>query len=95
MQITEVVLYQIKTEAVSNYSAASKVADSFLRTQQGFISRTVKQDHNDPTVFMDIVEWQSIEDAQSAVEASKTEVSLMPFFEVFEKVISFHHLHAF
>jgi hypothetical protein len=93
MTISEVVLYQIKAEAVANYAEVSKLVDNFAQTQQGFISRVVKQDHSDPTVFMDIVEWQSIEDAQNASEAFKTEASLMPFFQVFDKVISFNHLH--
>jgi hypothetical protein len=95
MTITEVVLYQIKADALENYSEATKVADDFLVTRSGFLSRIVKQDHSDPTIFMDIVEWQCLEDALNASEAFKNEASLMPFFQVFEKVISFNHLHTF
>jgi hypothetical protein len=95
MTTTEVVFYQIKAESMANFAEISKLADSFLQTRQGFVSRIVKQDHTEKTIFMDIVEWQTLEDAQSASEAFKTEQSLIPFFQVFEKVISFNHLHSF
>lgn len=95
MSTTEVVFYQIKAEKVKNYKAISKIADDFLKTRKGFISRSVRQDHSDSSTFLDIVEWETLEDAQQASEAFKQEASLMPFFEAFEKVISFNHLHSF
>ena len=95
MSTTEVVFYQIKAEKVENYASISKIADEFLKTRQGFISRLVKQDHNDNSIFLDIVEWETLEDAQNAAEAFKKEASLMPFFDAFEKVISFNHLHSY
>ena len=95
MTTTEVVFYQIKADQLGAYSEISKLADAFLNTQKGFISRTVKQDHSDDALFMDIVEWQTLEDAQQASEAFKTEASLMPFFQAFEKVISFNHVYTY
>jgi len=95
MTITEVVLYQIKAESVTGYPEISKLADKFLQLRNGFISRTVKQDHKDETLFLDIVEWQTLADAESASQAFKNEPTLVPFFEVFDKVISFNHFHSF
>jgi hypothetical protein len=95
MTTTEVVLYQIKTAQVADFAQISKLAEDFLKTRKGFISRLVKQDHNDKTMFVDIVEWQTLEDALSASEASQTEPSLAPFFQAFEKVINFNHFHNF
>ncbi len=95
MTATEVVLYQIKAGKVAGYSQISTLADNFLKTRQGFISRTVKQDHTDETLFLDIVEWQTLADAQQAAKALQKEASLAPFFEAFEKVINFNHFHPF
>lgn len=95
MTTTEVVLYQIKAGKVAEYSQISTLADNFLKTRQGFISRTVKQDHTDETLFLDIVEWQTLADAQQAAEALQKEASLAPFFAAFEKVINFNHFHPF
>lgn len=93
MTTTEVVLYQIKADKSANYSEISKIADKFLKTRSGFVSRTVKQDHKDETIFLDIVEWETLEDAEKASEASQSDPTLLPFFEAFEKVISFNHFH--
>ncbi len=92
---TEVVFYRIKADQVADFTITSSVADAFLQTRKGFLSRTVKQDHNDASLFLDIVEWQTLEDALSAAQASQKEPSLAPFFEAFEEVISFNHLHPF
>ena len=95
MSTTEVVFYQIKAKKIENYTAISKIADEFLITRKAFINRIVKQDHNDQSIFLDIVEWETLEDALQASEAFKKEASLIPFFEAFEKVISFNHLHTY
>lgn len=95
MTTTEVVLYQIKADKVAHYSEISRIADSFLKTRSGFINRTVKQDHKDEAHFLDIVEWETLEDAEKASEAFQNEPTLIPFFEAFEKVISFNHFHSF
>jgi hypothetical protein len=95
MTTTEVVLYQIKADKLANYSEISKIADKFLKTRSGFVSRTVKQDHKDETTFLDIVEWETLEDAEKASEAFQSEQTLLPFFDAFEKVINFNHFHTF
>ena len=95
MTTTEVVLYQIKADKLANYSEISKIADKFLKTRSGFVSRTVKQDHKDETIFLDIVEWETLEDAERAMADSQNEPTLIPFFEAFDKVINFNHFHLF
>ena len=95
MTTTEVVLYQIKADKVAHYSEISKIADSFLKTRSGFINRTVKQDRKDDALFLDIVEWKTLEDAEKANEAFQNEPTLVPFFEAFEKVIICNHFHLY
>ncbi|MEQ1553056.1 MAG: hypothetical protein ABL929_02690 [Ferruginibacter sp.] len=90
-KVSEVVVYQLKADKVSVYSNIADTTNNFLKTQKGFISRKIMQDNKDSTIFIDIVEWETVEDAQSAMQASQQEKSLIPFFEATEKVITFSH----
>ncbi len=95
MNTTEIVIYRIKSEKFDRYNEISALADKFLKTRKGFIRRITKQDHKDKMLFVDIVEWQTLEDALSASQAAEKEASLKPFFEDFEKIISFNHFKPF
>lgn len=94
MTITEVVFYQIKADRIANYVTISQIADSFLQERKGFLSRTVKQDSHDKSLFLDIVEWQTMDDALHAMEASQKEPALFPFFEAFKEVIRINHFYS-
>lgn len=94
-KITEVVVYQIKADKVADYTAIVALTNQFLSTQAGFISREVLQDHQESQNFVDIVQWNSLEAAQAAMQAAQQEASLKPFFEATEQVHSFHHYQAF
>lgn len=94
-KITEVVIYKIKDDKVSEYANIANATNTFLSKQNGFNSREILQDHKEPNTFMDIVIWDSTEDAQNAMQASQQEASLMPFFEATEKIVSFSHYQHF
>jgi heme-degrading monooxygenase HmoA len=93
--ITEVVIYQIKAGKVSDCESIADNTNLFLKTQKGFISRKIMQDHKDKTIFMDIAEWETQADAEAAMQQSQQEASLVPFFEAIEKVITFSHYSFF
>lgn len=93
--VTEVVVYQLKADKVSHYANISTMANNFLKQQKGFISRKVLQDHKDATIFMDIVEWETLADAQNAIQASEQEQTLLPFFEATDKIITLNHYALF
>jgi len=80
---------------VSEYANIANAANTFLSKQKGFNSREILQDHKELNTFMDIVIWDSAEDAQNAMQASQKEASLMPFFEATEKIVSFSHYQHF
>lgn len=88
---TEVVIYQIKADRTDNYPATAQLATAFLQTRKGFISRKILQDHQDKTLYIDLVEWETLVDAQLAMQAAQQEVLLVPFFEATEQVIMFSH----
>jgi len=94
-KITEVVIYKIKTNKVEGYAQLSEVTNTFASKQKGFNSRNVLQNHKEKNTFMDIVIWDSIEDAQHAMQASENEPSLMPFFQAIEEIVTFSHYQYF
>lgn len=95
-KVTEVVIYKIKADKVKDYSATiAEVSTDFLKTQKGFNSREILQDYQDNTLFLDIVIWDSLEDAQKAMQVSQKEASLIPFIEATEEIVTFRHYKPF
>jgi len=92
---TEVVIYQIKQENLADYPSLSKMIDKFLSDREGFISRRVTQDSHDSTIFLNIIEWTSLQQASEAAEAIQKDPTMAPLFSSTEKLISFGHYHNF
>lgn len=95
MKTTEVVIYKIKDKEVKNFAALSELADQCLVPKRGFISRQIMKDHTDPSIFMDIVEWASLDDAKNAATEIEGDPAIQPFFDAAEKVISFNHYYRY
>jgi quinol monooxygenase YgiN len=95
MTITEIVIYRIKAEELNSYAALSQTVNDQLKTNPACIRRTVKQDHDDPTLFADIVEWSSLAAAQAAAAAASKDPAMAPFMMAIEEVVSFNHFKAF
>lgn len=93
--ITEVVMYQIKQSNLADYAKICNDVTKELENFQGFISRTVLQDHKDPSIFVDVVVWASLEVAQNAPKKAETLPTMQPFFAATERVISFQHYTTF
>lgn len=90
-KISEVVVYKIKEDKISDYANIAEITNAFLSKQKGFNSREILQDFKEKDTFMDIVIWDSMEDAQNAMQVSQKDASLMPFFEATEKIVTFSH----
>jgi len=93
--ITEVAMYQIKQSNLADYAKICNDVTKELENFQGFISRTVLQDHKDPSIFVDVVVWASLEVAQNAPKKAETLPAMQPFFAATERVISFQHYTTF
>ena len=94
-KVTEVVIYKIKSDKVSEYTDIANSANTFLSQQSGFIKRDILQDHKTPNIFMDIVLWENIDAAQQAMQLAQQTPSLAPFFEATEEIVSFSHYQHF
>ena len=95
MKTTEIVSYRIKSTHLETYPDIITVTDVFLANQPGFISRRVLQDAKDESLFTDVVEWESLAEAEFAGAKVQSEPSLLPFLEATEKIISFNHYQQF
>lgn len=92
---TEVVIYKISAEKVGDYEAISKLPESFLQKQEGFISRKIYRDLKNPQIFLDIVEWESLEAGEKAAQNLEKDEALLPFLQATEEVISFSHYQSY
>ena len=92
---TEVVIYKISAEKVGEYEAISKLPDSFLQKQEGFVSRKIYRDLKNPQIFLDIVEWGSLEAGEKATKNLESDEALLPFLQATEEVISFSHYQSY
>ena len=63
MAVKEVVVYVVHEHALSGFDEASASMLAFLATRAGFLRRTVHRDAKNPRTYMDIVEWNSVEEA--------------------------------
>ena len=64
-QVLEVVVFKL-AEGVSDeaFVQAAQEIETWLKTKSGFISRRLS--HNGEGVWLDLVEWESMEEAQTA-----------------------------
>lgn len=92
---TEVVIYQLKDDKVADYATLSKLTDKFLAMRKGFVRRTITQDSNNNAIFLDIIEWETLKDAQEAAQAIQQDASMAGLFASTEKLISFGHYHNY
>ena len=93
-QVVEMVVYHIKPEEVRNKELIVTFINKEMKTFPGFISRNVYQSSNDSTLFTDIVQWRSKEDAESAAKMVQQSQSCSKFFSVISKVVLFDHFNS-
>jgi heme-degrading monooxygenase HmoA len=90
MSVREVVHFRLRKEALDGFHELSSAMGAFLASRQGFISRTVLKDVNNPLLVLDMVVWASLDEAIEAAKAVE-EVSTAPFLQAIEEIISMSH----
>lgn len=95
MKITQIVRYHVKADMVEKYTELSQLLDNFFKNQPGFISRKVRQDLHDKTLFADIAEWENLEEAENAGKIMREEASLKECGEALAKMLSYDTLEWF
>ena len=93
--IVELVVYRIKPEMQDAYvTEAIEVFRKMVMKFDGFIRYDFYQNAKDANLFMDFVQWQTLEQAEAAAEAVKS-IQQAPEFAgylaAFEKLEMFSH----
>ncbi|HAA16059.1 MAG TPA: hypothetical protein DCE41_31880 [Cytophagales bacterium] len=89
--VIEVVVYQVKPEAVNTPSVLTTEVNAIISQMEGFVSRSTLQSSEDPTLLMDYVEWESLAAAKAAMEKAQSMPELATFFQSTTKIESMHH----
>jgi hypothetical protein len=95
MAVKEVVVYVVHEAARRGLAEASAAMDAFLATRPGFVRRSVHSDVKVPNRFMDIVEWNSLEEAEQAAQAVEKEESVAAFMQAIDSIVVMSHFAAF
>jgi hypothetical protein len=81
--VIEIVNFKLaKGITPDQFLAAASTSNAFLKGQKGFISR--KMIANKDAQYTDIAVWSSVEDAQSAMDASMKDQSIASFINAID-----------
>jgi len=89
--VKEVVVYLVHESSLAHLAEASAALDVFLATRAGFVRRVVHRDAKVPNRYMDIVEWNSLEEAELAAQAVEKEESVAIFMQSIASVDLMSH----
>lgn len=79
----EVVIFQVQpTVARADFLQAVEETTTLLKTQVGFLSRTVSQAESGE--WLDILSWESIEDAKASITAFQADPSGKRFSDLLD-----------
>lgn len=87
----ELVIFKPKADVTTKETkTALESLTPILKTYNGFISREIGMDENNK--WMDLVFWETMEDAKSAAEAVMEDETVIRAFEVIDKQeMAFYH----
>jgi hypothetical protein len=86
--ILETVVYRIKSDLPPPPNAR---INEILAQFPGFLSRETYPSTSDPQLRIDYVKWESLAQAQAAMQAAQTMPALAPFFGALEEVVFLDH----
>jgi len=89
--VKEVVVYLVHESSLAHLAETSAAMDVFLATRAGFVRRVVHRDAKVPNRYMDIVEWNSLEEAELAAQAVEKEESVAIFMQSIASVDLMSH----
>ncbi|MGJ8527467.1 hypothetical protein [Maritalea sp.] len=87
--VFELVTFKVKDPEQTKLARRDALAAA--KKLPGFVKATALINHEDPTQFADLVEWESIEDAKSAAEMVMKIPEFAPMMEQIETVEGMNH----
>lgn len=93
--IHELVVYKIKSEHRDNFDQILNFARNHIAQFPGIVEyQTLRSKEND-LVFMDLVTWNSLEEALAAAKQVETMPEMIPFMSAFEEIKFMDHFELF
>ena len=93
--VLEMVRYQIKSESATTFKDLIGLARTEVMNAPGFVKFQTFNSVKDPLIYVDLVYWNSLEEAQSAAEQIMKLTSLKPWMDAFEKIEFMDHFNFY
>lgn len=93
--VYELVVYKIKNEYAANYNEVLDAAREHIRKFPGMIEHQTFRSSEDNLMFMDLVKWNSLEEALEAAKKLEQMKELAPFMAAFEEIKFMDHFELF
>lgn len=93
--VLEVVRYELKPESTANFKNLLSLARTEIMKAPGFVEFHTFNSTKNPSTYMDLVYWNSLEQAQSAAQEIMKLASLKPWIGAFEKVEFMEHFNFY
>lgn len=93
--IMELVVYHIKPEVQERYGFLLELARREVRNFPGIMGYDTFQSVKNPNTYVDMVYWNSREEAETAASQIMQKVALKPWTDAFEEIEFMDHLTFF
>ncbi len=93
--VYELVVYKIKSEYADNYNEVLETAREHVRNFSGMLEYQTFRSADNELIFMDLVKWRSLEEAQDASRKVEKMKELAPFMAAFEEIKFMDHFELF
>ncbi len=93
--VYELVVYKIKPEYADSYDDVLEEAREHILAFPGMIQHQTFRSSEDELIFMDLVKWNSLEEAQNAAKKLEQMKELAPFMASFEEIRFMDHFELF
>jgi quinol monooxygenase YgiN len=93
--VFELVVYKIKSEYAQSYDEVLEAAREYILKFPGIIEYQTFRSSENSLVFMDLVKWNSLEEALDASKKLETMKELAPFMAAFEEIKFIDHFELF
>ena len=90
-QVYELVVYKIKPEYKDNFDEVLSEARKYILKFSGIIEHKTLRGLDNDLLFMDLVTWESLNEAKMAAKQLETMTELAPFMAVFEEIKFMDH----
>ncbi|MEQ8928064.1 MAG: GyrI-like domain-containing protein [Fulvivirga sp.] len=93
--VYELVVYRIKGEYQDTYDEVLNEAREHIMKFPGIIEHQTFKSSEDELLFMDLVKWNSLEEARDAAQKVEQMMELAPFMAAFEEIKFMDHFELF